>query len=172
MNLTYGKGFFPAKPVDADSLIVIDGGDVRFNVPDKSPAVIRQRIRGMIELLMQCPDKTEMPVAHEFVDGMYIRRLFIPKGTILAGKIHLKACINVLESGDISILTETGCGRIKPGHMAVSGVGIQKLGYAHEDTVFANIFRTDETSIEKIEAVIATDNYEALGSQKLEALCL
>jgi len=41
----------------------------------------------------------------------------------------------------------------------VSAPGIQKVGYAHEDTVFINVFRTDETEIEKIEAEIATTEY-------------
>ncbi|HEY8709889.1 MAG TPA: SET domain-containing protein [Burkholderiaceae bacterium] len=45
---------------------------------------------------------------------------------------------------------------------AEKGAGIQKVGIAHEDTVFINVFRTDGTDIEKIEAEIATVPFESL----------
>ncbi|MNW18204.1 hypothetical protein D3C71_2176720 [compost metagenome] len=51
-------------------------------------------------------------------------------------------------------------GRFQAGHVAVSKPGIQKVGYAHQDTVFINVFRTDETDIEKIEAEVATTEYQ------------
>lgn len=153
------KGFFP-KLCGPDGLIVIDGDSVSFNVPDKSPAAIRKSIRKFTRFLMELPDQIDFPVEHTLIDGVYTRTLFIPKGSFLVGKIHLKECVNIVAKGDISILTETGMGRFQAGYIAVSKPGIQKLGYAHEDTVFVNVFRTDETNIEKIEAGIATTDLE------------
>jgi len=170
MNITYGKGF-SASRIDPDALLVREGGEVRFNVPDRTPAVIRQRIHRLTELLLSLDDKTEFPVTHTLIDGIYTRRLFIPKGSILVGKIHLKECVNIL-AGEMSILTETGSGRFSFGHVAVSGPGIQKVGYAHEDSYFFNVFRTDETDIAKIEAEIASETYPALECKKVEELCL
>lgn len=112
-----------------------------------------------------------MAVEHELVDGMYVRRLLIPAKTLLVGKIHRKDCINVVESGDISVMTEFGSRRLKPGWMGTSRSGICKLGYAHEDTVFVNIFRTDRTSIDEIEDEIACESFEALhGEQRSEVM--
>jgi hypothetical protein len=166
LNLTYGKGFFP-RPLAPDGLLMMEGSEVWFNVPDRSPAVIRRRIADYAAFLMTLDEQAEMPVTHTLIDGVYTRSLFIPKGTVLVGEIHLKECVNICAAGDISILTETGCGRIKAGHIAVSQAGIQKLGYAHEDTVFVNVFRTDETDINKIEAEIATKTYEPHGLEEL-----
>jgi hypothetical protein len=166
MNLTYGKGFFP-KLCGPDGLVVIEGNEVRFNVPDRTPAVIRQSIQKFAQFLMTLENQIEFPVEHTLIDGVYTRTLFIPKGSFLVGKIHLKECVNIVAKGDISILTETGMGRIQAGHIAVSKPGIQKLGYAHEDTVFVNVFRTDETDINKIEAEIASETH----SPHLEVLC-
>jgi hypothetical protein len=45
----------------------------------------------------------------------------------------------------------------------VSQPGIQKVGYAHEDTVFINVFRTDETDPARVEQVVSFDSYEAAG---------
>ncbi len=172
MNLVYGKGFFP-KFCGPDGLILIDGDEVRFNVPDRTPSVIRQNIRKFAAFLFSLDGHvTEFPVEHTLIDGVYTRKLSIPKGSFLVGKVHLKECVNIVAKGDISILTETGMGRIQAGHIAVSKPGIQKLGYAHEDTVFVNIFRTDEIDIKKIEAEIASETYEAIEARNLETLCL
>lgn len=141
--------------------MVVKDGEVIFNVPDKSPAAIRAQIRAWTKSLLGLPaaDQREFEVQHTLIDGVYTRTLFIPKDSVLVGKIHLKECVNIVAKGDISVLTETGMGRFKAGHVAVSGPGIQKVGYAHEDTVFINVFRTELTDIDKIEAEIATTEY-------------
>jgi len=143
------------------ALMVVKDGEVVFNVPDKSPAAIRAQIRAWTKSLLSLPpgEQREFEVQHTLIDGVYTRTLFIPKDSVLVGKIHLKECVNIVAKGDISVLTETGMGRFKAGHVAVSGPGIQKVGYAHEDTVFINVFRTELTDIDKIEAEIATTEY-------------
>ena len=124
--------------------------------------------------MLSLPDaeKREFKVEHTRIDGVYTRKLYIPKGSILIGKVHLKECVNIIAKGDISVLTETGCGRFKEGYVATSQPGIQKLGIAHEDTVFVNIFRTDAASIQDIENEIACESWDFPGVKKLEALCL
>jgi len=158
VRVTYGAGFLPVIG-GAKSLVHMDAaGNVTFNVPDKTPAVIRRRIGEFAQMLAKLP-QTDMPVDETLVDGLYVRKLLIPRGTFLVGKVHRQTCANFVESGDISILTETGCGRVKAGHFAMSKAGIQKLGYAHEDTVFVNVFRTDEQDISKIEDLIASTQH-------------
>lgn len=156
MKVTYGQGFAMTRP---GALLVLKDGEVVFNVPDKSPAAIRAQIRALTSGLLASPGQREFDVEHTLIDGVYTRTLFIPKGSLLVGKIHLKECVNIVAKGDISVLTETGSGRFQAGHVAVSQAGIQKVGYAHQDTVFINVFRTDETDIEKIEAQVATTQY-------------
>ena len=164
LRVVYGRGF---RPVDPLSIFGVDDrGDVTFNVPDKSPEAIRAGITRLKDNLLALPNHTEMPVEHTLIDGVYTRTLRIPKGTLLVGKIHLKECVNIVAKGDISVLTETGCGRFKAGHVAVSAPGIQKVGYAHQDTVFINVFRTDETDISKIEAEIACEDHALVGHDK------
>lgn len=157
MKVTYGQGFAMTKP---GSLLVLVNGEVTFNVPDRSPAAIRKQIADVTRSLLACADKREFEVDHTLIDGVYTRTLFIPARSLLVGQIHLKECVNIVAKGDISVLTETGMGRFKAGHVAVSGPGIQKVGYAHEDTVFINVFRTDKTAITEIEAEIARESCE------------
>jgi hypothetical protein len=160
---------------DTSSLCAVDeSGEVVLVHDGSPPEVMRARIDHLVLQMRETfGDELDLPTDHELADGLYIRRLFIPKGWLLAGKIHLKSCFNVVEKGDITILTEFGCKRVQAGFTGVSRAGIQKIGYAHEDTVFVNVFRTDETDLEKIEAEIAsTEHLEVLGTQNKEQPCL
>lgn len=162
MTVTYGKGF--EVPVPAAPLITLDAETGKIVVPGADPAVVRAWIMRLTQTMLAMPgEKREFHVEHTVKDGMYMRKLFIPKGSLIVGKIHKLDCINIVAQGDISIVTETGSARVGAGYTVVSPAGLQKVGYAHEDTVFINVFRTDETDIDEIEDAIAWNSYEAAG---------
>ena len=140
----------------ADSLIFMsDDGAVSLHHDGSAPEVIRARIGRVKDYLLSLPDKIDCHVEHEVCDGMYLRKLFIPAGSLLVGKVHLRHCHNVVAKGEISVLTETGSARLEAGFSGMSQPGTQKLGFAHTDTVFINVFRTDKTELAEIEAEIA-----------------
>ena len=159
------------------AVALLDADTGLFVVPDTDPAKVRQWLKRVTQNLLAMPGEArELEVKHTFQDGMYMRELHIPKGTLLVGKVHKLACMNLVTKGDISVVTELGSGRVQAGYSAPSPAGIQKLGFAHEDTVFVNVFRTDETDPEKIDQAIAWDSYEMaeLASPIIEGvpLCL
>lgn len=151
--------------IAAPSFMTVDAenGVVSFNHGGADPLVVRQWIKDFAIGLLALPaeEKREFEVKHTFLNGMYMRELFIPKGSVLIGKIHKLDCLNIVSKGDISILTENGSGRVTAGHSVVSPAGIQKVGFANEDTVFVNVFRTDETDVSKIEDAVAWESYDA-----------
>lgn len=151
------------QPLD---LIALDAaGEIVFQI-DPDPLVVRAQITALKDRLLSQPGQhVEMPVEHIVLDGFYTRKLFIKMGTILVGKIHRKACVNIVAMGDISVMTETGYQRVRAGHTQTSPAGLQKVGYAHEDTIFINVFRTDQTDIALIEAEIACESYEVLAGE-------
>lgn len=142
-------------------LAVIQGdGSILLRHSGEPPAVVRRRITDLVQWMLACPGPhEEMVYDHSFCDGMYIRKMFIPKGQLVAGKVHLADCLNFVESGDITVLTEFGALRAKAGFMGASRAGIQKVVYTHEDTVFVNVFRTDETDVEVIEALVSATEH-------------
>jgi hypothetical protein len=160
----------PTSPVAAPLIALTEDGEVAFNHGGRSRAAVRDEIIRLTERMLATPagDQLAMDVKHEIVDGLYVRRLFIPKGTLLVGQVHRKTCVNIVEQGDISVLTEFGSRRCKPGFTGISKAGIQKLGYAHEDTVFVNVFRTDEIDINKIEQEIACKSHDYLLAEEEE----
>jgi hypothetical protein len=154
----------PTVPGSGVVCISRETGEVSLVHGGRSREEIRDQIAAVGKSLLQVVegDPCPLPVEHEFVDGMYIRKLFIPKGTLIVGKIHRKPCVNFVERGDIAVLTEFGSRRCGPGFMGVSHAGIQKLGYAYEDTVFVNVFRVESESIEQVEEEVACDSYDLL----------
>lgn len=168
--MTYAQKEYYVKPsdvlpTDIGGLIALDQKTGELVMPSDDPLVVRAAIIRLAQTMLALPneEKREFEVKHTFLNGMYMRELFIPKGSLLIGKIHKIPCMNIVSKGDISVLTETGSARVKAGFTVSSPAGIQKVGYAHEDTIFVNVFRTDETDIEKIEDAVAFDSYEAAG---------
>lgn len=143
---------FPLVNVDPQT------GVVSFNYGGTREQM-RARILALKGALIAAAGTPDYPVEHIVCDGVYVRKLFIPKRTLLIGKIHRKDCVNVVADGDISLLTEFGTSRVRAGATSVSRAGIMKVGYAHEDTIFLNVFRTNKTSIADIEAEIACTDF-------------
>ena len=111
----------------------------------------------LTNMLADTANHRAMRTEHVIADGMYLRKLFIPKETLVVGKIHLMTALNIVATGDVTILTQFGTKRLKAGFTGVSKAGIQKVAWAHEDTVFINVFRTDLTDLAAIEVAIAQD---------------
>ena len=51
-------------------------------------------------------DMEECPLKHTFSNGMYVREIFIPKGTLIVGKIHRHSHPNFLMQGKVKVVTE------------------------------------------------------------------
>jgi len=98
-----------------------------------------------------------------FSDGVYARELFIPRGTVLTGKIHKKVNLNVMISGELLVSTEAGLQRVRAPFVVVSPAGTKRVAYAVEDTRWLTIHGTHETDVAAIERqFIAQDEAEFL----------
>lgn len=112
--------------------------------------VTRDMVQQAEAEMRQLP-QVELQVKHHFSQGVYGRELFIPKGTVLTGKIHKYPQLNVLVSGELSVLTEEGVKRVKPPFIVVSPAGTKRIAYAHEDSIWLTVHGTEENDLEKIE---------------------
>lgn len=90
--------------------------------------------------------------------------MYIPKGTIICGRIHTVNTLNICAKGEITVLTEYGLTLFKAPSIVVSSSGIKKIGYAHEDTIWINIFHnpTDEKNPDVLEDMFSVVDYESL----------
>jgi hypothetical protein len=107
-----------------------------------------------------------LKLTHRFSDGVYARELFIPKDTIIVGKIHKYENLNFLLQGEVSVLIDDEIKRIKAPHTVVSPAGTKRIAYTHSDTIWTTVLRTDETNVDKIE-----DYFTAQSEQEFIAFC-
>jgi|CXWL01.1.fsa_nt_gi quercetin dioxygenase-like cupin family protein len=104
--------------------------------------------------------QVDLKVEHFNIRGVYVRSLFIPAGHVLTGAIHNHECINIVAMGDISVTDGDNETRLKAGFISVSKAGTKRAGYAHEDTVFITVHRTDLTDIAEIENDLVSKDYD------------
>lgn len=116
-----------------------------------SAVISRSKVFELEEAMKREFPTVYLPVTHHFSKGIYGRELFIPKGTMLTGKIHKYTQLNVLVSGELLVVTEEGTKRVKPPFVIVSPAGTKRAAYAIEDSIWLTVHGTEETDIEKIE---------------------
>ena len=102
-----------------------------------------------------------LPVQNWFAQGMYARALSIPKDCVLTGAIHRQDHLSILLKGEMTITSEYGPQRIRAGDVFVTRAGAKKAGFAHEDSVFLTVERTDETTEAAAQEQLVTNDYES-----------
>ena len=61
------------------------------------------------------------------------------------------ACFNILLEGEIVVSNGEGEVVLKAPQTFINGIGIQKIGYCLTDVLWANVFRTEATTVEEAE---------------------
>jgi hypothetical protein len=87
--------------------------------------------------------QVEIPVESLFVNGMYARKILIPRDTILTGRVHLSDYVDIMLSGDITVATPEGVKRFTGFNIFEGKKGRKRAGYAHEDTHWVTVHRTE-----------------------------
>jgi hypothetical protein len=128
--------------------------------------VSREKILMFQEELAKLPgaffgDSDQCPLTHKFASGIYVREIFIPKGTCIVGKIHKHDHPNFLMKGEVLVITEQeGKQHLKAPLSMISKAGTKRIVLALEDTVWITVHATDETDLEKIEEIVIAKSYE------------
>ena len=132
-------------------------------MPLISGGVAVERIRQLERAMKASPNQVELPLRHSFAPGVYAREVFIPKGTLLTGKVHRTDHLVVVSAGDITVLTNAGERRIVAPATFVEPALLKKVGFANEDTIWICFHPTEETDLEKLEATFIVPDDEAFG---------
>jgi hypothetical protein len=122
----------------------------------------KANLRGVIaelETQLKDLDQVDIPIKHHFSKDVYAREITIPKGTIVIGKIHKYENLNILSSGEITVISIDGAKRMKAPCTIVSSPGVKRIAYAHTETVWTTIHGTSETDVEKIEETFIAKDY-------------
>jgi hypothetical protein len=132
---------------------------------------IREKILGIEKAMRKLPniligDSPEYlavcPLKHSFVDGAYVREIFLPKGMLFVTKIHKKTHPYFIMKGDVSVLTEEGVKRIKGPLQGITKAGTKRVIYTHEDTTWITVHVTNETDLAKIEDEVIAKTFDEI----------
>lgn len=146
----------------------ISSFNASVSVEERKPLAPMEFRRGVLYLqeeLKQYP-QIDPPLKHHFAEGSYAREMMIPAGSMIIGKIHRHAHVNVISKGRIYVATEFGCEILEAPHTFVSKPGTKRAVYAITDTVWTTIHVTDETDLSKVEEVVIAPDYETFEAEQ------
>jgi len=116
-------------------------------------------------------DSDITPLKHIFTDGIYTRQIFIPKGKVLTGKIHLHEHPNMLMAGKVLVATEDG-GReiLEAPVLMASPSGTKRMVYAIEDCIWITVHAnpTNTTDLKELEEIIIAPSYNSYENYMIE----
>jgi len=101
--------------------------------------------------LLKLP-QVEMPVVHDFCNGLYARTMHIPAGTVLTGAIHREESFFLVRKGELIVSTDSGSRTIGPGDMSVSKIGTKRAGITLTD-VEVTTFHANPTNEQEPQAL-------------------
>lgn len=133
-----------------------------YGVQDHSPEQVRGAILGA-EAVMRTMPQVEIEPIHTFAKGLYSRTILVPKGMRITGKVHKQDDLQIMVSGDMSILTDEGVyKRLQGYHLFKSKAGTKQIGVAHEDTLWVTVHATESTDLDELEQLLFEDEPKVL----------
>lgn len=115
-----------------------------------------------LQRAMATMPQAALETEHYFADGMYARRLYRSRGTLIVGKVHKKEHFFVIARGALIIWTESGMRELGAGTVIASKPGTKRVTLAVEDSVGITFHRTDKTDLNEVEAELIEPEDEAL----------
>lgn len=96
--------------------------------------------------------QVNMPVAHDFCNGLYARTMFIPANTVLTGAIHKDECFFVVRLGELIVTTDDEPVNVSTGFMSITKAGSKRAGVTLSDCIITTFHAnpTNETSPDSI----------------------
>jgi hypothetical protein len=103
-------------------------------------------------LLLDMP-QAHTPIYHRFGPGIYIREMHAAAGTLIVGHIQKEDHSNLLLKGKVTMINEDeSTYELEAPAFIVGKAGSRKIAHVIEDMVWQNIYSTDESDIDKLEA--------------------
>lgn len=95
--------------------------------------------------------QADCPVAHHFGPGIYIREVTLPAGIFAVGHTQRYEHLNIMLTGKVAIVDGDQV-RVLEAPLIFTGKPGRKVGYVLETCVWQNVYATNETDIDTLEA--------------------
>lgn len=115
--------------------------------------------------------QVDCPLVHHFGPGIYLREVTIPEGTLVVGHSHRFPHMCILMAGTLRVLDSEGDVRDFTAPAIFTAPVGRKVLYAVEgDCVFQNVFATDETDVDRLEARLVDKSPAFLAAEEARML--
>lgn len=126
---------------------------------DPTPGQVRQEVCALAEELKRLP-QIDLPVQHDFLEGVYMRTVFMAKDSVVIGKIHKQEHVAIISKGSATVLTEHGVVEIRAPFIFKSPPGARRALRIHEDMVWTTVHRSDHRDIESLEEQLIARDFD------------
>ncbi|MFN4105910.1 MAG: SET domain-containing protein-lysine N-methyltransferase [Acinetobacter johnsonii] len=111
--------------------------------------------------------QADCPVAHHFGPGIYIREVTLPAGIFAVGHAQKFDHLNIMLTGKVAIVDD-GKVRVLEAPLIFTGKPGRKVGYVIETCVWQNVYATEETDIDALEAhyLDKSENWKAYDNEQ------
>ena len=99
-------------------------------------------------------------VTNHLVDGLYVRELLIPTGSIILSRVHKRPLVNIISKGHVIVIDSNGHNEYKAPCTFISTAGTQRVVYAPEETVWNTAHVTDVSNPDELVDDLTFDNYD------------
>ncbi len=138
-----------------------------------APAELRHRIQEFEDMILE-HEQIDIPVTQYFCNGVYVREITIPAGTILTGKIHKHPCLSIVLTGEMEVITDEGPRIIKAPLVYESPAGVKRAGRALTDCRWLTLHphdgdELDEHSMAEMLTVNTFEELALLGESECQS---
>jgi hypothetical protein len=112
----------------------------------------------------------DCPLVHRFTEGLYVREIFMPAGSLITSKIHKTQHQYFILKGAVSVWIEEGKEEyIQAPYIGITEPGTRRVLYVWEDCIWATSHpNPDNENLEQIEERIIEKHDNPLLSEEIK----
>jgi quercetin dioxygenase-like cupin family protein len=121
-------------------------------VLEQLPIPTRGQVDEFQAQVIMLPPVDTIQTEHHLHGGVYSRKVFIPKGTVVVGRVHKTAHVFICISGEIKVWsTEAPVCVMTSGDITESLPGVKRVVFTLEDTVIMTVHRVEALTMDELE---------------------
>jgi hypothetical protein len=112
------------------------------------------RIDTLESVMIENFESIVCPLIHRFTPSMYVREIFMPKGSLITSKIHITEHPFTISKGKVSVSIDGDDWQIyEAPYTGITKIGTRRILYIEEDCVWTTYHVNEDncTNVEEIE---------------------
>lgn len=132
--------------------------------------IMNEKIDELESVMAENLQITNCPLTHRFTNGLYVREIFMPAGTLITSKIHKTQHQYFILQGAVSVWIDEGEEMyLKAPYIGVTEPGTRRVLYIWEDCIWATAHpNPDNENVEEIEERIIEKHDNKLLPEELK----